>query len=687
VKQLGPYTVLDELGRGGMGAVYLAQGQRDGEHVALKVLLETDPESVERFRREAEASREVEHPHLVRALAADFRPPHPWVAFEYVPGGTLRERVERDGPLPWEAAVQILGEVAEGVAAAHERGLLHRDVKPDNVLLAPEGAKLADFGLVKDLDRQTLTATGATLGTPEFLAPEQVGSQQEYLGPPTDVYGLSATLYFGLTGRPPFAAASAVALLTAVVQDAPTPPRRLAPGVPLWLDAVCRRGLEKHPRDRYPSALAFRAALIEESPARPRRAWILFAGLMGLGLAAGVLVSVLPAEPESPAGKAGPDVSVAPNPPTSPGAWRSEVEALLAAEDVQGAIEALERHVSSDPDAAEPQRLLMQTLVDAERFEEARRVAERALERWPEDVTLQSGLGVSLLRLGESELALQQFELAVTTNPDVLEPHLLLAELLWRQARLERALSICDRAVELDTRSGRAYLLRSKIQHELGDVEGSLRDIRRALRAGLPHDVESTLRTQLHAYEDRSLGRSQASGLRRQLAETEASLESAPRDPGLHVARGELLAALGRLEQSLEALERASELDPDDPVVHAKRGQVLGELEQPSEALAAWTRAIALDPDHAPLYVQRALLLARVGRGEEALDDLERALDFDPRNPTTYLMRCQVHYTLQRYADAIADAEAALELGLPDPEAERRARTLRDKARTKLGPR
>jgi len=194
VDPLGPYQPLNELARGGMGVVYRARDTRSGELVALKVLLDLacDLELLERFGREVEVAGEVEHPHLVRVLDADLRPPRPWAAFELVEGGTLERRVLRDGPLPWREAVRIVSEVAAGVSAAHEKGLLHRDIKPANVLLGPAGAKLADFGLVKDLDRETLTQTGATLGTPAYLAPEQVGSEKARWGPATDVYGLAA---------------------------------------------------------------------------------------------------------------------------------------------------------------------------------------------------------------------------------------------------------------------------------------------------------------------------------------------------------------------------------------------------------------------------------------------------------------------------------------------------------------
>ena len=281
MKQLGPYAIEAELGRGGMGVVYRARDTRDGRVVALKVLrgLVADLELLARFQREATALRDVAHPNLVRVLDLELAPPQPYVAFELVPGETLRARVERDGPLPLDEALRISSEVASGLSAVHERNLLHRDVKPENVLLGPAGAKLADFGLVKDLDRQSLTQTGAVLGTPGYMAPEQAEGDKTRWGATTDVYGLAATLHFALTGRPPFQGVTVIETLQQVLHAPPPSPRASRADVPAWLDAVCRRGMAKRNDERFPSAVAFRLALREGSVPRSRRGPLLAAAL------------------------------------------------------------------------------------------------------------------------------------------------------------------------------------------------------------------------------------------------------------------------------------------------------------------------------------------------------------------------------------------------------------------------
>ncbi|MEZ6184791.1 MAG: serine/threonine-protein kinase [Planctomycetota bacterium] len=268
--KLGPYVLKRELGRGGMGVVYLAEDPRGGL-AAVKTLLDPDApaELLERFRREGTTLATVQHPHVVRVLGSSFEPPHPWIAFEFVPGGDLEQRVERAGPLPWREAVERTVELTRGLEAIHARGALHRDVKPRNVLLGEHGAKLSDFGLLKVVDQRSLTQAGTPVGSPSYMAPEQTGARRGPWTPATDVYGLGATLYFMLTGTPPYRGPSAVATLIEVLERAVPSPRAQAPSVPGWLDALCRQALAKDPTERPPTPAAFRELLLATAVTAP----------------------------------------------------------------------------------------------------------------------------------------------------------------------------------------------------------------------------------------------------------------------------------------------------------------------------------------------------------------------------------------------------------------------------------
>jgi serine/threonine-protein kinase len=258
---LGRYTIEREIGRGGMGAVYLARDAKLGEKVALKVISSVyagDPaDAAERFRREVQAARKVTHPNVIRIHDLGEDGPLLFLSMEYVDGETLWARVKRGGPLPVPQAREIMTAVADGVAAAHAAGVVHRDLKPQNVLLGPRGAvKVIDFGLAKSTFQAGSTATGMILGTPEYMAPEQVRGLA--CDARTDVYALGATTYYLLTGRPPFQGDTPIAIGFAQVHEKPVAPRELRPEIPEAVDAAILRALAKDPRDRFPDAATFR---------------------------------------------------------------------------------------------------------------------------------------------------------------------------------------------------------------------------------------------------------------------------------------------------------------------------------------------------------------------------------------------------------------------------------------------
>jgi WD40 repeat protein len=256
--QVAGYEVLDELGRGGMGLVYRARQVRLDRVVALKVLLagaHANAQERARFRAEAEAVARLQHPNIVQIYEVGEEEGRPYLALEYVEGGSLADKL-RGTPLPARQAAELADTLARAVHAAHLRGVVHRDLKPANVLLTADGTpKVVDFGLAKRLDGVTLhTQTGAVLGTPDFMAPEQ--AEGKGVGPAADVHALGALLYQMLTGRPPFLAANALDTLLRVRLEEPVPPSVLQPRTPRDLATICLKCLRKEPHKRYASALA-----------------------------------------------------------------------------------------------------------------------------------------------------------------------------------------------------------------------------------------------------------------------------------------------------------------------------------------------------------------------------------------------------------------------------------------------
>jgi WD40 repeat protein len=254
------YRLLRELGRGAMGVVFRAWQTGLERTVALKMILAggwASPPELARFRIEAEAAGRLEHPHIVRVYELGEHDGQPWLAMEYVDGGNLAQK-QAGSPLPVREAARLAETLARAIHHAHQKGVVHRDLKPANILLTSEGVpKVSDFGLAKLLAGGPVpaTRTGAVLGTPSYMAPEQAGGRSREVGPPTDVYALGALLYEMLTGRPPFQGENTSETLLQVLGQEPVPPRRLRPEVPPDLETICLHCLEKEPGQRYVTAL------------------------------------------------------------------------------------------------------------------------------------------------------------------------------------------------------------------------------------------------------------------------------------------------------------------------------------------------------------------------------------------------------------------------------------------------
>jgi predicted Ser/Thr protein kinase len=255
---LGDYEILNEIARGGMGVVYRARQISLNRVVALKVVLHgpfASEEFRQRFRTEAQAVAGLRHPNIVSIYEAGEHEGNPYLAMEYVEGKNLAE-VVGDKPLSCRRAAQYVRAIAEGVRHAHEAGVLHRDLKPSNVLLdAQEQPRITDFGLAKLLNSDAeITTTGQVLGSPSHMPPEQALSNFRTVGPAGDIYSLGAMLYHLVTGRPPFQGETLQEVLLQVAASEPRPPREVNANVPLDLQTICLKCLQKDPHQRYASA-------------------------------------------------------------------------------------------------------------------------------------------------------------------------------------------------------------------------------------------------------------------------------------------------------------------------------------------------------------------------------------------------------------------------------------------------
>jgi serine/threonine protein kinase/Tfp pilus assembly protein PilF len=655
---LGPYQVLEQLGEGGAGAVFRGRDTRDGREVAIKLLLRPTAQRMGRFQLEAATLARLQHPNVIPVLdygiAADGRP---YLVLELIRGQTLQRRLDTGGPLTPQEAVEVAQQVAAALCAAHAQDLLHRDVKPENVLLrAVDGAAiLSDFGLAKELGSQLqrLTQTGAIMGTPGFLAPEQLGSSQLHT-PALDVYGVGATLYACLTGEAPITGASAMEVFQATLARAPTPPSQLV-SLPSNLEALCLRCLAKDPQERFPDASALLDALEQlDSGSAPEAGWrkhplllllpllVVVGGLLGWEMSPVDEPSPSKAPARAVPTPAGTVVSPPASPPLStpgeskPTLVQSELADLIARSDL-----ALAKH---DPGAAELVR-------------EAYRLA-------PELPRARLNMALMLVRERKPSAALAHLDRALELEPDLSPAYALRAQIYLLRGDPKAAQRDVDEALSRDENSNTAWAVLGKIRAQRSDLRGAMRALSRAIEI-YPGPLHYADRAALNV----ALGRHA-----RARADLDQALRLAP-----HLARPWIVSGqLKRLVSdptSLEDFERALSIDPDDADALAGRAERLMAAFRYEEAISDTTRVLSLVPDRASPLAQDALLdrsVSHLYRGDydAALKDV-RELDREaPDHPLGSFWRSEIHYRLGDFPAAVKQGLRALE---------RRKRAIADK--------
>jgi serine/threonine protein kinase len=267
---MGQYDLLEVLGKGGMGTVYRGRHQKTGQIVAVKVLaVETtlDPTLVRRFEQECAAANRLHHPHIVQGLDFGVEAGRPYLVMEFVDGPNLRQQVKQHGPLPQAAGVGVILQIAEALHLAHSVQLIHRDVKPDNILLGVDGqAKLTDLGLLKDLNAGAdVTRSRTCLGTIDFMAPEQF-ADAKHVDHRCDVFSLAASLYFALTGVVPFKGRGNLTVQRKKLKNEYVPPRVLVPTLHVQVEQAICRAIDAAPARRPRSCKEFARLLSASQP-------------------------------------------------------------------------------------------------------------------------------------------------------------------------------------------------------------------------------------------------------------------------------------------------------------------------------------------------------------------------------------------------------------------------------------
>ncbi|MCI0340483.1 MAG: protein kinase [Planctomycetales bacterium] len=694
-RHLGPWEILEEIGRGGYGAVYRARHSRTGAPAAVKLVLAGDgatPEEIRRFQREIALARTLDHPGIVKVLDVGDEGTRLWYAMELVEGRPLY-RLLAEETLPWRRAVEIARDVADALAHAHARGVLHRDVKPGNILVgrkwgdedvangAPRNARsafLADFGLARlSSSASRLTRTGMALGTPEYMSPEQAQGEREKLGPPTDVWGVGCVLYEMLAGRLPFEGTSAEHTIEAVVLREPVPLRRVRPDAPPALERVVRVCLAKRPSRRYRDAGALRDDLDrvlrgERPQARPPARW-------GWRVAAAAFVAAVACWAGWLARESGEPELVAEGhgPPGAPS----------RAESLAGRARALR---ATDP--REAARLLGEALA-LERDQHECRI-ERGLLLWaagdgpggraewqgvPATAAAWSRANfyMAIQALGHPEgfdfdAQLEAIQDGSGRESTIARAILELLHREWASARaLLRGLPGWEAAM------ARGYL---ETMDPTGDPAAAVREYGVVLAEGLHipwvhqmravcrnrtgdprgaiEDADETLRVQPaspEALEVRANARGRLGDHVGALEDAEAALKLRPRFPGALLTRGTVRGLSGDLAGALRDFDAALDLDPGFEHALFNRAYAREQSGDLQGSLRDYDALIRVRPDHVDARHNRGSLRARLGDDAGAEEDLEVAHRARPDDPLPLGMLGRVRRARRDWAGA-ADA-------------------------------
>jgi hypothetical protein len=700
---LGDFKLVRELGRGGMAVVYEAEQVSLGRRVALKVLpfaAVLDPKQLQRFKNEALSAAHLHHPHIVPVYAVGCERGVHYYAMQLVegqslaaairdmkgqaPAGEPRTPISSHGsnqdPAYVRMAASLGVQAAEALDHAHQLGIVHRDVKPGNLLVDHLGELwITDFGLAHSVRDGDLTITGELLGTFRYMSPEQTRAKRTPMDHRTDVYSLGATLYEVLTLEPAFPGDDPHVVMRDIAEKDPIAPRRLNPALPVDLETILLKAMAKDPSSRYATAqemaedlarylddqpiLARRPSLAARSSkwARRHRGFVAAAAVVLLLGVVSLVADIVRVGHEQRNTKAALDQAN-----SNLRLARSAVDKFLVEIGVadmadqpvprpkrkhllETALHFYEREFA-DRDSVGTRVTILHAL---HRFDDAIRLLDGQLAVDPSYSWALMQRGHMLWHLKRNEEAVATLRQAIEAESGLAEAHSFLGCVLAETGRLQEALAEHDQAIELSPEVAPYRNYRGNVLLDLGRPQDALVEFDRAISLDPnlpnPHSGKASALSGLGRLEDA-------------LAEYDRSIIVDPGYAWGYTGRGMTLAALGRLDDALRAHNTAIELDPDSARAHVNRGLVLKELGRIDDAVADYQEAIRLEPTLIEAHEDLTVARIEAGRFDEAETSARIAVERAPRNSHALFNFGCVFTARKDWTKAIEIYQGALEL-------------------------
>jgi eukaryotic-like serine/threonine-protein kinase len=704
------YTILSELGRGGMGVVYKARQIKLNRIVALKMVLaggHAGPDQLARFYSEAEAVAHLQHPHIVQIYEVGEHGGLPYFSLEYVNGGSLSEQIGGK-PQPVGEAARQVELLARAMAYAHDEGIVHRDLKPANVLLSKDGQpKITDFGLAKRLESDSSqTKSGTLMGTPSYMAPEQARGEVREVGPLADVYALGVILYEMLVGRTPFLGASILDTLQQVRSQEPVPPSHLQPKVPRDLETICLRCLQKDPHKRYASAAALAEDLRRFSAGEPilarrvgrvERAWrwckrnprvaalsAAVAVLLVASVGAFSVAAVRSAREQRTLG----EVRIHGKERIEQATKEIQVGNVRRAQDL---LSWNDPHVESNRGLADMRAELHGLRGQVQLYSDIKRLADNAryhglfgargtlkeaqrhcleLVEIYKDLENKSGKAAS----GLPPLNTEQRQLL---QEDIFETFVLGAhvesELAASSGNAEAVLAAAKKGLELLAQAEPLlpatrllYRRRSEFFKTLGDAGAAKKDIERA-NAIEPTSVVDRFWNGVneHQLAEADRRRGNAKGMqehyRTAIAEYASLLRIRPDHYWTYFDWAWCQMQIGEPHGAIVGFTACIQLKPEIPWPYYNRGMVYWQLKQADVAIQDFGAAIERNSQYADAFYNRGVALNSQGKAEQALADCQRAIELNPKLSLAHYQRGEIFRAQKKHAQAVEDYGRAIE--------------------------
>jgi len=695
-QRLGDFEILRLIGRGGMGAVFLARQVSLDREVALKVISDISggyKKTLERFKREAKVLAKISHPNIVAIYEVGEQGPYSYFAMEYIRGTSLDKiltsirnaKPDEKGSDVMRGCLEggtsiyddkakeaassaeidkdyivgiskIIISVADALDYAHKKGVLHRDVKPSNILIEANGtAKLVDFGLARVESQQTITMTGEFFGTPSYVSPEQI-RRPEAVDCRSDVYSLAATYYEGLTLRAPFEGNTVNETLTSVISKDIVPPKKYCPRLSADFNTVLMHALEKLPEDRYPTAAAFAddiENLLEFKPITAKRPSITQRAyktlrrspLKAVAVGAFILIIVLGYFVSS-------NYIQKKNKATA-----RKLEAIAEGYYVSGdyteALRYYKKAITQYPFNAATYSEIGSCYQQLKQYPQAIEAYKQAIKIEPDYTLAISSLGIIYSLEGRYEEAIKMYQSIIRISPNNAQVHNLLGFALEKLGRQEEAIEAFKNTIRIDPNNASTYTDLSYAYGKLGRYEEAIQVCQQAIKIDPKYALAYNILGSIYSNSGQNA---------KALEFFKTGIKIKPNDTLLLYNLGLIYSKLGRYAEAVEAYRRTIEVNPNNALVHNQLGFALEKLGRQEEAAEAYNEAIRIDPNCFEAHYDLGLFYNKSKRYEEAVKVFKQAITIDPNYAPTYVHLGFTYLTLNSYKDAVAAYTKAIQI-------------------------